>query len=54
MASRTRAGSSASIASPGTSKHRSVRYLDIHEDGFDEAQFVAWVKQAGQLPGERM
>jgi hypothetical protein len=31
-----------------------VRYLDIHEDDFDEAQFVAWVKQASQLPGERM
>jgi hypothetical protein len=32
-----------------------VRYLDIHEDGpFDEAQFVAWVKQASKLPGERL
>jgi hypothetical protein len=32
-----------------------VRYLHIHEDDqIDEAQFVAWVKQAGQLPGERM
>ena len=38
----------------GESKHKDVRYLDIHEGGLDEAQFVAWVKQASQLPGERM
>ena len=38
----------------GKSKHKSVRYLDIHEDELDEVQFVAWVKQASQLPGERM
>jgi hypothetical protein len=26
--------------------------LDIHEDDeFDEAQLIAWVKQASQLPG---
>ena len=31
---------------PGASKQKEVRYLDIHEDGFDEAQFVDWVKQA--------
>jgi hypothetical protein len=32
-----------------------VRYQDIHEgDQLDEAQFVAWVKQASQLPGKRM
>jgi hypothetical protein len=32
-----------------------VRYLDIREDDqLDEAQFAAWVKQASQLPGERM
>ena len=40
---------------PGESKHKEVRYLDIHEDDqLDEAQFAAWVKQASQLPGERM
>ncbi|TRC77275.1 DUF1801 domain-containing protein [Mesorhizobium sp. WSM4307] len=40
---------------PGESKSRDTRYLDIHEDdAFDEAQFSAWVKQASQLPGERM
>ena len=40
---------------PGTSKHKDVRYLDIREDEpLDEAQFAAWVKQASQLPGEKM
>ena len=40
---------------PGTSKQKEVRYLDIHEDDeLDEAQLVAWVKQASQLPGEKM
>jgi len=40
---------------PGESKSKDTRYLDIHEDdAFDEAQFSAWVKQASQLPGERM
>ncbi|RWB32322.1 MAG: DUF1801 domain-containing protein [Mesorhizobium sp.] len=39
---------------PGKSKHKEVRYLDVYEDQLDEAQFAAWVKQASQLPGERM
>lgn len=40
---------------PGESKQKDVRYLDIHEDEpFDEAQFIAWIKQASKLPGERM
>jgi hypothetical protein len=40
---------------PGESKQKEVRYLDIHEqDHLEEAQFVAWVKQASKLPGERM
>ena len=40
---------------PGVSKQKEVRYLDIYEDdrlGVD--QLAAWVKQASQLPGERM
>ena len=38
---------------PGESKNKEVRYLDIHEhDQLDEAQLVAWVQQASQLPGE--
>ena len=39
---------------PGASKQEQVRYLDIHEDGFDEKQFVRWVKAASELPGEKM
>jgi len=40
---------------PGESKHKEVRYLDIREDDqLNEAQLAAWVKQASQLPGERM
>jgi hypothetical protein len=40
---------------PGESKHKEVRYLDIHEhDELDEAQLVAWVQQASQLPGEHL
>jgi hypothetical protein len=40
---------------PAASKHKDVRYLDIHEDDeLDEAQLAAWVKQASQLPGARM
>lgn len=38
----------------GQSKHPEVRYLDIYENEFDEAQFVAWVKQASKLPGEEL
>jgi hypothetical protein len=39
----------------GESKQKEVRYLDIHEnEPIDEAQLVAWVKQASQLPGVRM
>jgi hypothetical protein len=47
-------GASLRPVPPGASKHKDVRYLDIYEEQFDEAQFVAWVKQASQLPGERM
>jgi hypothetical protein len=40
---------------PGKSKQKEVRYLDIHEDDqLDEVLFAAWVKQASQLPGEKM
>ena len=48
-------GASLRPVPPGGSKQKDVRYLDIREDDrLDEAQFVAWVKQASQLPGERM
>lgn len=48
-------GASLNPVPPGASKRQDTRYLDIHEnDELDEAQFAAWVKQASQLPGERM
>jgi len=48
-------GTSLRPVPPRESKHKEVRYLDLHEDDrLDEAQFAAWVKQASQLPGERM
>ena len=48
-------GTSLRPVPPGESKQKEVRYLNIHEDDkLDEAQFAAWVKQASQLPGERM
>jgi hypothetical protein len=47
-------GASLDPQPPGKSKHPEVRYLDIHEDGLDEAQFAAWVRQAAALPGERL
>ncbi|WP_026618831.1 hypothetical protein M728_002322 [Ensifer sp. WSM1721] len=47
-------GTSLRPVPPGTSKHPEVRYLDIHEGQLDEAQFADWVKQASQLPGEKL
>lgn len=39
---------------PGKSKYPEIRYLDIREGEFDEAQFRAWVRQAARLPGDRL
>jgi hypothetical protein len=47
-------GTSLNPVPPGTSKHKEMRYYDIREGELDEAQFTDWVKQASQLPGERM
>jgi hypothetical protein len=45
-------GASLHPVPPGESKHKDVRYLDIHEDDqLDEVQLAVWVKQASQLPG---
>jgi hypothetical protein len=38
----------------GASRMKEVRYADIREGGLDEAQLAAWVKQASELPGERL
>jgi len=48
-------GASLRPVPPGESKTPETRYLDIHEDDeLDEDQFAAWVKQASELPGEKM
>ncbi|OZI43644.1 histidine kinase [Bordetella genomosp. 5] len=47
-------GASLAPAPTGTSKYPAVRYLDIHEGEFDEAQFADWAAQASRLPGERL
>jgi hypothetical protein len=48
-------GTSLRPVPPGKSKSKDTRYLDIHEDDqLDETQLAGWVKQASQLPGERM
>src|SRR3979490_119786 len=48
-------GTSLRPVPPSESKSKDTRYLDIQEaDRLDEAQLAAWVKQASQLPGERM
>ncbi|TGL28510.1 DUF1801 domain-containing protein [Leptospira koniambonensis] len=40
---------------PGESKQKEVRYLDIKEnEKIDEAQLSSWIKQASELPGEKM
>ena len=45
-------GASLRPVPPGESKHKDVRYLDIHEDDkLDAAQLKKWVRQAAALPG---
>jgi hypothetical protein len=48
-------GTSLRPVPPVESKQKEVRYFHVHEgDEIDEAQFASWVKQASELPGERM
>ena len=48
-------GASLSPVPPVASKHEDVRYFHIHGDeALDEAQLADWVKQASELPGERL
>jgi hypothetical protein len=44
-------GASLRPVPPGESKHKVVRYLDIHQDEqLDEAQLATWIRQAAALP----
>ena len=53
-------GQSLSPIPPVASKRKETRYVHIHEadiaegSTFDWAQFASWVKQASELPGERL
>ncbi|WP_114390052.1 DUF1801 domain-containing protein [Notoacmeibacter marinus] len=48
-------GDSLNPVPPVESKQKDVRYFHIHEgDQFDEAQFADWVKQASELPGQKL
>ena len=45
-------GTSLRPVPPGASKHKDVRYLDIHEDDeLDERLVTRWIRQASELPG---
>ncbi len=39
---------------PVGSKQKDVRYFHIHEDDAFEAEIVDWIRQASELPGEKM
>ena len=42
----------AASSTPGESKHKDVRYLDIREDDeLDEELVGSWIRQASELPG---
>ena len=36
---------------PYGGKSKEARWVDIHEDDFDEAQLAKWIRQAAALPG---
>lgn len=48
-------GTSLDPVPPVASKTAETRYFHIHEDeAFDEVQLADWIRQASQLPGERL
>jgi hypothetical protein len=45
-------GASLRPVPPGSSKHKDVRYLDVHEDDrLDEDLVTSWIRQAAAQPG---
>ena len=45
-------GTSLHPVPPGASKHKEVRYLDVHQDDpLDEKLISSWIRQASELPG---
>ncbi|MGQ3215119.1 MAG: DUF1801 domain-containing protein [Shinella sp.] len=48
-------GTSLDPVPPVASKTPETRYFHIHEDDdLDETQLASWIKQASELPGERL
>mgnify|MGYP001549370055 CR=1 FL=1 len=48
-------GTSLDPVPPKGSKHPEVRYVDIYEeDDLDEDQLASWIRQASNLPGEKL
>jgi len=48
-------GAALSPLPPVESKQKDVRYFHVHEgEAIDEAQLASWIKQASELPGEKM
>jgi hypothetical protein len=43
-------GTSLQPVPPGGTQ-KDARWIDVHEDGLDEAQMAGWVKQAATVPG---
>ena len=44
-------GASLDPVPPGSGKDKDARWLDIYEDGFEEAQLAEWIRQAAAIPG---
>ena len=44
-------GTSLRPVPPGESKHKDVRYLDIHEHEPLDETLARWIQQASELPG---
>ena len=48
-------GTSLRPVPPASPSRRTVRYLDIHEDDqLDEELVASWIRQASELPGEKL
>ncbi len=44
-------GASLRPVPPGSGKDENARWVDIYENGLDEAQMATWIRQAAALPG---
>ena len=44
-------GASLRPVPPGSGKDKDARWVDVHEDEYDEEQMAEWVRQAAALPG---